>query len=136
MTDNQQEQFYASMSMLTTCAEVALENAAEQPRYALAARARLAEFEALTHLAAGKPYFFNQRLQPLTNAINDFMASVEKQINTPIEDEDVLKALGDREEAAAWLDEARIAGCSLLVHLSLAMRPSAKLSLVSNQTNG
>ena len=143
MTDQQKNQFAMSMSMLSECADVLLENMPQQEDCSLlqAAHARFAEFQALVHLSAGQPYPFNKKLGPLIRAIDDFVKDVDKQINVPIDENELpedslMEALAAREEAAQWLGQARIAGCALLVHLSQAMREQPKLSLVSTSTSG
>lgn len=132
------DQFEVSMSMLTDCADIALGGVPPGHDYLLnAAKARFAEFQALTRLAASRPPGFNAKLQPLIRAINDFVDSVDKHVNRVIDEdvpEDALEAaLLEREEAAMHLEQARIAGCALLVHLTVAMREKEKtpqLSLV------
>lgn len=129
------DQFAVSLAMVNECADVVMETAQPDEGCAYlahAARARLAEFDALAMLSAKRQYPFDKRLQPLVRAIDDFVADIQKQISAPIEsagDEDsVLGALEQREEAIAWLDSARIAGCGLLVHLTK--------SLAAVQTSG
>lgn len=128
------DQFAVSLAMVNECAVVVMETA--QPgdgcaHLAHAARARLAEFNALAMLSAKRQYPFDKRLQPLVRAIDDFVADIEKQISKPIEvdgEEEILAALDQRAEATEWLDSARIAGCGLLVHLTK--------SLAALQTSG
>jgi hypothetical protein len=103
-----------------------------------AAHHRFVEFQALMTMGAGRQYPFNPKLQPLINAINDFVASVDEHVNREIDGETGNAALEEvlmqREEAASHLDQARIAGCALLVHLDRALHDdtaSPQLSLVS-----
>ena len=103
-----------------------------------AARHRFAEFQALMAMGVGRQYPFNPKLQPLINAINDFVASTDEHVNREIDGEmgnaALEEVLAQREEAASHLDQARIAGCALLVHLDRALHDdtaSPQLSLVS-----
>lgn len=137
--DQAADPFVVSMSMLTQCADIAIGGVpAGHDVYLLdAAKSRFAEFQALLHLAAGRSPGFNSKLQPLTRAINDFVASVDKQVHVPIDEdvpEDALEAeLLHRENAALHLDQARVAGAALLMHLSIALQEKPKspqLSLV------
>ncbi len=102
-----------------------------------AARHRFAEFQALMTMGVGRQYPFNPKLQPLINAINDFVASADEHVNREIDGEMANVALEgvlmQREEAASHLDQARIAGCALLVHLDRALHDDAaspQLSIV------
>ena len=87
--------------------------------------ARNVEMIAMASAACDVPYPYNPRLQPLQRAISDFTDAVMTENDTPIDDsnEDVLNAeLQRREAVLAHLDDARVAGVSLMVHLDLAMR--------------
>lgn len=119
--------FDVSMGMLTQCAAVALEQAVVNEDFLhAAAKARIAESIALIQMAAGRQYPFNPKLGPLIRAVNDFIKSVDVQINQPIDqaavpEDQLMEIIAAREDAAASLDQARIAGIALLVHLSAAI---------------
>lgn len=123
------DSFDVSMGMLMQCANIMLEELPETDDFLRdGAKARLAEFQAFMRVAAARPGTFNKKLFPLTRAIDDFVASVSKEIHKPIDlesmsDEDMQAELVRREEASASLDQARLAGCALLTHLGKAMLP-------------
>lgn len=89
----------------------------------LAAKAKLAEAEALLHLAAELPYPFRKELRPIGNEINQFILAIEKR-NARVIDEadgDVEDLIAKREQCEMWLDQARIMGVLTMVHLSRAL---------------
>lgn len=102
--------------------------------------ARLAETEALLCLADGLGYSFNPALKPLSDAFNDVIGFVEKRItrtiDVPVDNDDpaahdlaVTQQIEQREQAMAWLDQARITATLTLLHMSKAMAASPKPQL-------
>ena len=130
MKHSAEEHLDLAMGMLQSSATIAFENVkpvAELEYLVNAAKSRLAEATAMLALAAGRAQIFDKRLTPLISAVDDFTGAIEKRINKPIEGEDMSESdlqeiLIDREYAMQNLDQARIAGCAMLLHLSAAMR--------------
>lgn len=87
------------------------------------AKARLVEARALMLLAAEQPYPFRKELRPLSAEFNEFIAAIEKRNNRMIDEVDgnVAEQMEKREQAALWLDQARIMATLTLVHLSHAL---------------
>lgn len=88
------------------------------------ARARLLETQCLMALAKGVPWPVATRLAPLSRAIDDFIQQVVLLNVQPIDVDDTAsigERLEMRERCYEVLDQARMSGVSLLLHLNTAL---------------
>lgn len=88
------------------------------------ARQRLLEAQYLVASVTGTPWPIATRLAPLSRAIDDFTGQVARLNAQPIDQGDpttLADRLEERERCYEALDQARLAGMALMLHLNTAL---------------